>query len=99
MEAIEPTREVNATLVDLLDRALDKGLIINADIIVSVAGVPLLGVSLKVALAGMETMLKYGMMEDWDEAYRAIAKKECGGETLKESGVKPLALKAQAQTS
>lgn len=87
---IEPTREVNATLVDLLDRVLDKGLIINADIIISVAGIPLLGVNLKAALAGMETMLKYGMMEDWDEAQRVIAREEYAKVTLK---VKPLALK------
>lgn len=72
---MEPIRDVNATLVDLLDRVLDKGLIINADIIVSVAGIPLIGVNLKAALAGMETMLEYGMMRDWDEAYRVIAQK------------------------
>ncbi|MFH1337582.1 MAG: gas vesicle protein [Nanoarchaeota archaeon] len=90
MEAIEPTREVNATLVDLLDRVLDKGLIINADIIISVAGIPLIGVNLKAALAGMETMLKYGMMEDWDEAQRAIAREEHVKVPLKESRVKPL---------
>lgn len=72
---MEPTHDVNATLVDLLDRVLDKGLIINADIIVSVAGIPLIGVNLRAALAGMETMLEYGMMEDWDEACRAMAKK------------------------
>lgn len=73
---MEPTREVNATLVDLLDRVLEKGLIINADIIISVAGVPLVGVNLKAALAGMETMLKYGMMKDWDQAQRMLARQE-----------------------
>lgn len=73
---MEPTREAKATLVDLLDRVLDKGLIIHADIIVSVAGIPLIGVNLKAALAGMETMLEYGMMEDWDKAQRAIAQEE-----------------------
>ena len=68
---MEPTRNLHATLVDLLDRVLDKGLVIHADLIVSVAGVPLIGVSLKAALAGMETMLKYGMFSDWDECTRA----------------------------
>lgn len=67
---MEPIRDTHATLVDLLDRVLDKGLIINADIIVSVAGIPLLGVNLKATLAGMETMLKYGMMQAWDEQTR-----------------------------
>lgn len=73
---MEPTREKNATLVDLLDRVLNKGVVINADIIISMAGVPLLGVNLSAMLAGMETMLEYGLMEDWDATHRAIAKEE-----------------------
>lgn len=44
---------------------------INADIIISVAGIPLIGVNLRAALAGMETMLKYGVMQAWDEKSRA----------------------------
>ncbi len=66
-----PKREPHATLVDLLDRVLDKGLVIQADLIVSVAGIPLIGVNLRAALAGMETMLKYGVMQAWDEKTRA----------------------------
>jgi len=68
---MEPSRDTHATLVDLLDRILDKGLVINADIIISVAGIPLIGVNLRAALAGMETMLKYGVMQAWDEKSRA----------------------------
>ena len=68
---MEPTRNSHATLVDLLDRVLDKGLVINADLIISLAGVPLIGVNLRAALAGMETMLKYGVMKEWDERTRA----------------------------
>jgi hypothetical protein len=68
---MEPSRDTHATLVDLLDRILDKGLVINADIIISVAGIPLIGVNLRAALAGMETMLKYGVMQAWDEKTRA----------------------------
>jgi len=67
---MEPTRNTHATLVDLLDRILDKGLVINADVIISVAGIPLIGVNLRAALAGMETMLKYGVMQAWDEKSR-----------------------------
>jgi hypothetical protein len=73
---MEPTRDTQATLVDLLDRVLDKGLVLNADLIIHVAGVPLLGVNLKACLAGMETMLKYGIWRDWDEAQRAVATEE-----------------------
>ena len=57
-------------IVDLLDRLLDKGLLLNADIVITVAGVPLLGVSLNAAIAGMETMIHYGMLGDWDRSTR-----------------------------
>jgi hypothetical protein len=73
---MNPTRDTHTTLVDLLDRILDKGLILDADIIIHVAGIPLIGVKLKAAIAGMETMLKYGIWEDWDAAQRAVATEE-----------------------
>ncbi len=65
---MKPERENN--FVELLDRLLNKGLILNADVIISVAGVPLIGISLKAAIASIETMLEYGMMEAWDEKVR-----------------------------
>mgnify|MGYP001310854566 CR=1 FL=1 len=68
---MEPTRNSHGTLVDLLDRVLDKGIIIYADLIVSLAGIPLIGVNLRAAIAGMETMLKYGMMTEWDDRVRS----------------------------
>ncbi len=55
-----------ATLVDLLDRVFDKGVVLYADIVISVAGIPLIGVNLRAALAGMETMVEYGLMQDMD---------------------------------
>lgn len=65
---MEPERDWRgrATLNDLLDRVLDKGLIFHADVIISVAGIPLIGVNLRAALAGMETMVEYGIMQDMD---------------------------------
>jgi len=68
---MEPTRDTHYTLVDLLDRVLDKGVVLYADVIVSVAGIPLIGVNLRAALAGMETMLSYGVMQEWDQKVRA----------------------------
>lgn len=73
---MDPTRNTHTTLVDLLDRILDKGLILDADLIIHVAGVPLIGVKLKAAIAGIETMLEYGIWEDWDAAQRAVATEE-----------------------
>jgi len=73
---MQPTRVPEATLNDLLDRILDKGIILRTDLIISVAGIPLLGLNLNLALAGIETMLKYGIMKDWDEAQRALFTQE-----------------------
>jgi hypothetical protein len=79
---MEPTRDSHATLVDLLDRILDKGLVLYADIIVSVAGIPLIGVNLRAALAGMETMLEYGVMQEWDERIRAWEREKRGEKVM-----------------
>lgn len=68
---MEPPARPHATLVDLLDRVLDRGLVVNADIVVSLAGVPLIGINLRAALAGMETMVQYGLMRGWDQAMRS----------------------------
>ncbi|MDD3268175.1 MAG: gas vesicle protein [Syntrophomonadaceae bacterium] len=73
---MEPTRDTKATLVDLLDRLLDKGLILNADLIIHIAGIPLIGINLKACLAGIDTMLLYGIWSDWEEAQRIIALEE-----------------------
>ncbi len=51
-------------VAELLDRALQKGVILNADLVVTVAGVPLLAANLRLALASADTMLKYGVMQD-----------------------------------
>ncbi len=95
VKKMEPTRDKNATLADVLDRALNKGLLINADLIISVADIPLIGVNLRAAIAGMETMLEYGMMRDWDEALRATAKEERAKRIAeKEKITAPLKLRA-----
>jgi len=65
---LEPSRD--GALVDLVDRILAKGVILHADLIISVSGVPLIGVNLKAAIAGITTMVDYGMMEAWDEKMR-----------------------------
>jgi hypothetical protein len=69
---MEPTADTRYALTDLLDRLLDKGLVIQADVIISLAGIPLMGINLRAALAGMETMLEYGMMREWDQEVRSL---------------------------
>jgi L-cysteine desulfidase len=60
---LQAVRDKNdrSTLADVIDRLLDKGLVINADIVVSVAGVELLGVKIRAALASFATAAKYGL--------------------------------------
>jgi hypothetical protein len=62
--------ERDSSLVEILDRLLNKGAVLNADLIITVAGIPLIGLNLRAALASMETMLEYGVMEDWDRNSR-----------------------------
>ncbi|ELY85764.1 gas vesicle protein GvpM [Natrinema altunense] len=65
-------RKDDESLVDVLDVLLRDGAILRADVIVSVAEIPLVGIRLTAAIAGMETMNEYGLFEDWD-AHRRMA--------------------------
>lgn len=60
-ELLEPERVTDSELGGLIDRVLDKGLVINADIIVSVAGTELLGIKIRAALASFETAAQFGL--------------------------------------
>ncbi len=48
-------------LVELIDRILDKGLIINADIKIDLVGTEILGIKIRAALASFETAAKFGL--------------------------------------
>ena len=68
---MEPTRERDHAIVDLLDVLLTEGVILQADVVVTVADIPLIGINLRAAIAGMETMTEYGVFADWDGEIRA----------------------------
>lgn len=70
-DALEPTRDLRATLPDLVDVLLDKGVYLDLDLIVTVADIPLIGVNLRATVAGIETLLEHGMMRRWDAQTRA----------------------------
>lgn len=72
---MQPTRDDDA-IVDLLDVILEKGAIVEADVIITVADIPLIGLKLRAALAGLTTMVEYGMFEEWDAAQRRLARLE-----------------------
>lgn len=67
---MEPKKEAGDEVVDLIDKIFEKGIILDADLFISLGGVPLVGVNLKAAIAGMTKMLDYGMMEAWDQELR-----------------------------
>jgi len=47
------------TLVEVIDRILDKGLVIDAWVRVSLVGIEILTIEARVVVAGVETFLKY----------------------------------------
>ena len=55
---MQKTREV--TLVEVLDRVLDKGAVISGDVVISVADVDLIYLGLRVMLSSVETMERLG---------------------------------------
>lgn len=59
--ALQPQRSREGTLTHIIETLLDKGLVINADITVSLAGVELLGIRVRAALASFDTAARYGL--------------------------------------
>ncbi|MEI6363187.1 MAG: gas vesicle protein GvpJ [Actinomycetes bacterium] len=81
---MRPVNDTAGSLSDVVDSILDKGLVINADILISLAGVELLGIKIRAALASFETAARYGLefpagtdltVPAWKEA--AIMKMAC----------------------
>lgn len=70
---MQPSRADDDVIVDLLDVILRDGAVIEADVIISVADIPLVGLKLRAALAGMATMTEYGIFEEWDRQQRRRA--------------------------
>lgn len=67
---MEPARPEGHAVVDLLDVLLTEGAIVQADVVVTVADIPLIGINLRAAIAGMTTMVEYGMFIEWDKEVR-----------------------------
>jgi len=86
-----PTRQLS--LFDLLDRILDKGVVISGDITVAFAGVDLLSLKVNLVIASLETAKRYGIELPWEKWAREKAelekkekKKKLGGGGKKELG-------------
>lgn len=59
IEAEKPEKEGGLAL--LIEKVLDKGLVINADIVVTIADTELLGIKIRAALASFATAAQYGL--------------------------------------
>ena len=53
------TKSKDVTLLEILDRVLNKGVVIEGDLVISVADIDLVYLGLKVILSSVETMEKY----------------------------------------
>ena len=60
MTSAKPTRQ-QADLADVLELVLDKGIVINADIAITVGDTEMIGVELRAAIASFETAAEYGL--------------------------------------
>ncbi len=60
MSSAKPTRK-QSDLADVLELVLDKGIVINADIAVTVGETELLGIEIRAAIASFETAAEYGL--------------------------------------
>ena len=64
------------TLIDVLDRVLDKGIVIDGWARMSVAGIDLVGLEVKVVVASIDTYLRYsdalGIGSRNGERYRSM---------------------------
>ncbi len=49
----------SSSLVEVVDRILDKGIVIDAWVRISLVGIELLAIEARVTVAGVDTFLKY----------------------------------------
>jgi hypothetical protein len=86
----EPKSEAAGNVLELLDRILDKGLVIVGDIRISVADIELLKIQIRLLIASVDKAKELGIDFAW-------AKEIEQTQTKKELEEKIMALKAQVQ--
>lgn len=66
------TSNGSSTLAEVVDRILDKGVVVDAWVRVSLVGIELLAIEARVVIASVDTWLKYaeavGLLKDAEEA-------------------------------
>jgi hypothetical protein len=66
---MEPTKETGH-VIELVDILLREGVVVAADVVVSVAEIPLIGIQLRLALAGMTELTEHELFTEWDDSIR-----------------------------
>jgi len=66
---MKPSKDETA-VVDLVDVLLADGAVLAADVVITVAEIPLVGVQARVLLAGMTRLSEEGIFEEWDREIR-----------------------------
>jgi len=80
-------REKNVTLLDLLDRILDKGVVLSGDAAISIAQVDLVYVGLRVFLSSVEAMEARGIPMPFPRSSRShMEHRKSGGRLSTSSG-------------
>lgn len=81
-------------LADVLEMILDKGVVINADIAITVGQTELLGIEIRAAIASFDTAAKYGLEFPSGTDMRRVA--EASGQELPEDGGVDLGLSSSS---
>src|SRR5215471_9663690 len=84
------------SLIDVLDRVLDKGIVIDAWVRVSLVGIDLITVEARVVVASIDTYLKYSEAVG---TVAPVAKPAIEGKGYEEVIAENAALRAQLSTS
>ena len=70
----EPTHSINATgLADILERVLDKGIVIAGDIKIQIADIDLLTIKIRLLVASVDKAMEMGI--NWWQEYTYLSTK------------------------
>lgn len=94
MSSAKPTRK-QADLADVLELILDKGIVINADIAITVGQTEMIGVEIRAAIASFETAAEYGLAFPSGTDMRRV-EQASGREPLEEGGDTDLGIDASS---
>lgn len=73
----EPTHSINATgLADILERVLDKGIVIAGDIKIQIADIDLLTIKIRLLVASVDKAMEMGINWWQDDTYLSTKARE-----------------------